>query len=189
MCRIFTILVCASNFLLYQIKQNRMNRIIFSLTYTILVSLSLVSCNNLKKPENEYLVIKPNSNQKTIEMKSHISIFEIPATNISRAVNFYQAILDVNIEKMEIPGMEMGIFPYEKQMVTGVIIKGEGYKPSADGVTIYLNAGDNLQTILDKVEKNEGKILMPKTAHADESGFFALFLDTEGNRLGLNSPN
>lgn len=155
----------------------------------VLLSISIVACNNQNKPKTESLTVESNINQKTIEMKSHISIFEIPATDISRAVNFYQAILDVNIEKMEMPGMEMGIFPYEEQMVTGVIMKGEGFKPSADGVTIYLNAGDNLQTILDKVEKNGGKILMPKTAHADESGFFALFLDTEGNRLGLNSPN
>ncbi|MCM4168447.1 glyoxalase [Arenibacter sp. H213] len=122
-------------------------------------------------------------------MKSHISIFEIPATEISRAVDFYQAILDINIEKMEMPGMELGIFPHEEQMVTGVIMKGEGYKPSADGVTMYLNGGDNLQSILDKVEKNGGTIIVPKTTHADESGFFALFLDTEGNKLGLNSPN
>lgn len=155
----------------------------------VLLSISIVACNNQNKPKTESLTAESNINQKTIEMKSHISIFEIPATDISRAVNFYQAILGVNIEKMEMPGMEMGIFPYEEQMVTGVIMKGEGFKPSADGVTIYLNAGDNLQTILDKVEKNGGKILMPKTAHADESGFFALFLDTEGNRLGLNSPN
>lgn len=154
-----------------------------------LISIGIVACNNQNKPKTESLTVESNINQKTIEMKSHISIFEIPATDISRAVNFYQAILGVNIEKMEMPGMEMGIFPYEEQMVTGVIMKGEGFKPSADGVTIYLNAGDNLQTILDKVEKNGGKILMPKTAHADESGFFALFLDTEGNRLGLNSPN
>lgn len=155
----------------------------------VLLSISIVACNNQNKPKTESLTVESNINQKTIEMKSHISIFEIPATDISRAVNFYQAILDVNIEKMEMPRMEMGIFPYEEQMVTGVIMKGEGFKPSADGVTIYLNAGDNLQTILEKVEKNGGKILMPKTAHADESGFFALFLDTEGNRLGLNSPN
>lgn len=155
----------------------------------VLLSISIVACNKQNKPKTESLTVKSNINQKTIEMKSHISIFEIPATDISRAVNFYQAILDVNIEKIEMPGMEMGIFPHEEQMVTGVIVKGEGFKPSADGVTIYLNAGDNLQTILDKVEKNGGKIFMPKTAHADESGFFALFLDTEGNRLGLNSPN
>lgn len=121
-------------------------------------------------------------------MNSFISLFEIPATDISRAINFYQAILDIRIEKMEMPGMEMGIFPYENQLVTGVIVKGEGFTPSAKGVTIYLNGGENLQTILDKVEAYGGKITVPKTAHADDSGFFALFLDTEGNQLGLHSP-
>ncbi|WP_205744968.1 VOC family protein [Echinicola pacifica] len=129
------------------------------------------------------------SNLKTKEMKSHISIFEIPARDISRAVDFYQAILGISIEKMEMPEMEMGIFPYEDQLITGVIVKAEGYIPSADGVTIYLNGGEDLQIILGKVEENGGEILMKKTAHADDSGFFALFLDTEGNRLGLHSPN
>jgi len=122
-------------------------------------------------------------------MKSHLSLFEIPTSDISRAILFYETILDIDIEKIELPGMEMGIFPCEEQRVTGILIKGQGYKPSTQGVTIYLDGGDNLQIILDKIEKNKGKILIPKTAHADESGFFALFLDTEGNRLGLNSPN
>jgi predicted enzyme related to lactoylglutathione lyase len=159
-----------------------------NILYTaIILSLSITVCNSQNKSKTETITVE--SNLKRNKMKSHISIFEIPATDISRAINFYQAILGINIEKMEMPGMEMGIFPYEEQMVTGVLIKGEGYKPSADGVTIYLNGGDNLQTILDKVEKNGGKILMLKTAHADESGFFALFLDTEGNKLGLNSLN
>ncbi|GAA5219505.1 hypothetical protein GCM10025777_01350 [Membranihabitans marinus] len=153
----------------------------------LIISYSIIACNNGNNAKA--VDINSNINQNTKEMKSHLSIFEIPATEISRAVNFYQAILDINIEQMEMPGMEMGIFPYEDQMVTGVIIKGEDYLPSAHGVTIYLNAGDNLQVILDKVEKNGGKIILPKTAHADESGFFALFLDSEGNRLGLHSPN
>lgn len=164
-----------------------MKRIILSAT--ILFVFGFMACNSQHKPNSETekqdLQVEKNIN----DMNSFISLFEIPATDISRAVNFYQAILDINIEKMDMPGMEMGIFPYEGQMVTGVIMKVEGYKPSADGVTIYLDGGDNLQTILDKVEKNGGKIIVPKTAHADENGFFALFLDTEGNKLGLNSPN
>lgn len=122
-------------------------------------------------------------------MNSYISMFKIPATDISRAVNFYQAILDIKIEKMDVQGMQMGILPYEGQMVTGVIIKADGYKPSADGVTMYLNAGNNLQVVLDRVEKNGGEIIAPKTAHADGSGFFAVFLDSEGNKMALNSPN
>ncbi|MDW3208499.1 MAG: VOC family protein [Reichenbachiella sp.] len=123
----------------------------------------------------------------TKDMNSFVSIFEIPVTDITRAINFYQTILDIDIERMDFPGMEMGLFPYENQLVTGVLMKGEGYQPSSEGVTIYLNGGTDLQIILDKVENNGGKILIPKTPHADESGFFAIFIDSEGNKMGLHS--
>lgn len=43
-------------------------------------------------------------------MNSFISLFEIPVTDISRAINFYQEILDANIEKMEMSRMEIGVF-------------------------------------------------------------------------------
>lgn len=155
----------------------------------IILSFCLVSSKGQDKVDPKSQQTDSNETQKTNDMKSFISIFEIPATEISRAVDFYQAILDINIEKMEFPEMQMGIFPYEGQMVTGVLIKAEGYKPSADGVTIYLNGGDNLQIILDKVEKNGGKIIVAKSLHADESGYYAIFLDSEGNKIGLHSPN
>ncbi|MEL6589300.1 MAG: VOC family protein [Bacteroidota bacterium] len=121
--------------------------------------------------------------------QSHIAIFEIPATDIDRAIAFYQTVLSMEIEKMEFPGMQMGLMPYENQLVTGVIMQGEGYEPSSAGVTIYLNAGEDLQLALDKVEAQGGQIIIPKTPHADESGYFAIFLDTEGNKMGLHSPS
>lgn len=156
----------------------------------ILAGLFLSSCNNSTqtKPVTTTTTNDTTTESKLKNMNSYISMFEIPATDISRAVSFYQTILDLKIEKMDVEGMKMGIFPFENQMVTVTIIEADGYKPSADGVTIYLNGGDNLQVILDKVEKNGGKIITPKTAHADESGFFAIFIDTEGNKVGLNSP-
>ncbi|EZH73506.1 glyoxalase [Aquimarina atlantica] len=165
-----------------------MKRIICSL-FTAILILGSAACNRADTPKLEKQKSDSVIQQSAKEMKNYISIFEIPATDISRAIEFYQAILDINIEKMEMPGMEMGIFPYEEQAVTGVIVKGEDFKPSADGVTIYLNGGDNLQVILDKVEKNGGKIIVPKTPHADESGYFAMFIDSEGNKMGLHSPN
>lgn len=150
--------------------------------------MCFVSCNNSGKTNSEPTTQDTLTNLKGKDMKSYISMFEIPATDISRAINFYQALLDIKIEKMDVEGMQMGILPYEGQMVHGVIIHVDGYKPSADGVTIYLNAGENLQVVLDRVEKNGGQIILPKTAHADESGFFAIFLDSEGNKMALNSP-
>jgi predicted enzyme related to lactoylglutathione lyase len=150
--------------------------------YSFILVIWATSTKLMAQTEN--LSREPNSKI----MKSFVSIFEIPATDLSRAVLFYEEILGVNIERMDFPDMQMGLFPYEGQVVTGVIMKGEGYQPSVNGVTIYLNGGENLQIILDKVEKNGGKIIVPKTPHADESGFFAIFLDPEGNKMGLHSP-
>ncbi|MCL6266623.1 VOC family protein [Flagellimonas myxillae] len=155
--------------------------------YTLFSLLVLAACNTKNQPTKQ--TINLSETQTATNMKSYISIFEIPAMDIDRAINFYQAILGISIEKMELPGMEMGLLPYEEQMVTGVIMKGEGYEPSATGITIYLDAGEDLQPVLDKISSNGGQILVPKTPHADESGFFALFLDSEGNKLGLHSPN
>ncbi|GAA3521403.1 hypothetical protein GCM10022393_39720 [Aquimarina addita] len=152
-------------------------------------TFSFVSCKNKRTTASESSPIKETTIKNDKNMNSFISIFEIPATDISRAIKFYKEILGVEIEKLDFPEMEMGLFPYQNQIVTGVIIKGEGYEPSASGVTIYLNGGDNLQTILDKVEGNGGKIIIHKTLHADESGFFAIFHDSEGNKIGLHSPN
>ncbi len=163
-----------------------MRNIVFA---TALWGFYFASCTNAEKANSTDPIHDTLTINKSNKMNSHVSIFEIPANEISRAVSFYQAILDIKIEKMDMPEMQMGIFPYEEQMVSGVIIKAEGYRPSADGVTIYLNGGDNLQVILDKVEKNGGKILIPKTLHADESGYFGIFLDSEGNKIGLHSPN
>jgi len=150
-----------------------------------------VSCTESEKINAEPITTTTDTITilKEVEMKSYISMFEIPATDISRAINFYQAVLDISIEKMDVEGMQMGIFPYEGQLVSAVIIQADGYTPSADGVTLYLSAGENLQVALDNVEKNGGQIIVPKTAHADGSGYFAIFLDSEGNKMALNSPN
>lgn len=122
-------------------------------------------------------------------MNSFISILEIPATDIQRATRFYQSILNVKIEVIDMQGMQMGLLPSEGQAVSCVITQGEGYEPSANGVIAYFNGGEDLQKTLDKVESSGGKILMPKTLIDEENGYFAMFLDTEGNRLGLHSPN
>jgi len=155
----------------------------------IALIIGIAACKNESTFASESNPTKETTIKIDNKMNSYVSIFEIPATDISRAINFYKKILGVEIERLEFPGMEMGLFPYQDQMVTGVIMKEEGYEPSAKGITIYLNGGDNLQTILDKIEGNGGKIIVPKSLHADESGYFALFLDSEGNKMGLHSPN
>ena len=122
-------------------------------------------------------------------MKKLISIVEIPAVNLRRAVNFYQAILEIKIEEAEIDGIKMGLFPNDGESIFVQLINGSDYKTSTDGTIVYLNGGDDLQKVADKVQANGGKIVVPKTAIGPEMGFFAMFTDTEGNKLGLHSTN
>lgn len=120
-------------------------------------------------------------------MKNFISIVEIPTIDFSRAVAFYQAILDISIEEIQMDGVRMGLFPNDGKNVFVQLINGNEYKTSVDGTIIYLNAGDDLQTVAIKIEANRGKIVVPKTEIGPEMGFYAMFIDTEGNKLGLHS--
>lgn len=120
-------------------------------------------------------------------MNNLISIVEIPTADFSRAVKFYQSVLEVTIDEVDMDGTQMGVFPSGEGTVNLALIKGNDYKPSKDGTIVYLNAGNDLQPMLDTVERNGGQVIVPKTEISPEMGFFAMFVDTEGNKLGLHS--
>lgn len=120
-------------------------------------------------------------------MKNLISIVEIPTTDFSRAVTFYKALLNIDIEEIDMDGTQMGVLLSENEGVNVSLIKDENVQPSINGTMVYFNAETDLQPILDKVEPNGGKIILPKTEISSEMGFFALFSDTEGNKIGLHS--
>lgn len=123
-------------------------------------------------------------------MKNAISWFEIPAIDINRAQKFYETIFEIQMIPMDMPDIQMRMFPLDDNMtqVGGALAKTDGFhKPSAtDGPLIYLNANPDVQTILDRVPAAGGSIVVPKMA-IGEYGFMGVFLDTEGNRIALHS--
>jgi predicted enzyme related to lactoylglutathione lyase len=115
--------------------------------------------------------------------------FEIPVTDFDRARKFYSRIFDYDMPHQEMAGALMGFLPFEMgKGVGGAIILAESMQPSPDGPRIYLNGGDDLQPILDRVEAAGGQVDVPKTRINDDIGYFAVFKDSEGNRLALHSP-
>jgi predicted enzyme related to lactoylglutathione lyase len=122
--------------------------------------------------------------------KNAISWFEIPATDLERAQKFYEAIFGISLIPLDMPQLQMRMFPIDDKMgVGGALSKAEGfYKPSAtDGPLVYLNANPDVQIVLDKIEAAGGKIIVPKTEISPEYGHMAVFIDTEGNRVALHS--
>lgn len=127
-------------------------------------------------------------------MKSNmVGWFEIPVTNMDRAVKFYNAVFQIEIAVHKLDKITMGWFPFandpEAKGASGSLVQNEDfYKPSSDGTLIYFTSrkGD-VNDELNRIEKAGGKILQTKTQISEDHGYYALIVDTEGNRVALHS--
>jgi uncharacterized protein len=112
---------------------------------------------------------------------------DIPVTDMARAKAFYDAILGGGLAEMPGSAGHVVLLSTDPEGVGGDLVQGEGQVPGPQGCTVYLNGGDDLAVILERVEPAGGTVLMPKTDMGEMVGHIAFFLDTEGNRLGLHS--
>jgi predicted enzyme related to lactoylglutathione lyase len=121
-------------------------------------------------------------------MRHLVNWIEIPVADMDRAVKFYgNAFGSTNFHKMSIGEFDYALFPCDDKFNCGALVKSEFSKPSQDGVTIYLDGGDDLSKILERVEYSGGVVIMEKTHIGEEAGFIGLFIDSEGNKIGLQN--
>ena len=115
--------------------------------------------------------------------------FEIAAKDLDRAQKFYEQVFGITMESMDMPSLEMRMFPGNGMngKVGGALVRSGMHKPSAEGALIYLNANPDLSDALSRVVAAGGKVLMPKTRISDDIGYMAFFSDTEGNSVAMHS--
>lgn len=116
-----------------------------------------------------------------------LSWFEIPVADFARAKAFYEDVLGIRIAPMSMGPTTMGFLSSDPDAVGGAIVQSEEGVPSSLGTVVYLNGGDDLAPMLARVEQAGGSIACPKTEIGNDFGFFAHFIDTEGNKVGLHS--
>jgi uncharacterized protein len=113
--------------------------------------------------------------------------FEIPVTNIERAVHFYERILDVKLTRRTVDGYEMAFFPRAdgKPGASGALAMGDVYVPSKTGAIVYFDVPD-IDQALERAEEFRTVILYPKK-DIGADGYVAEIEDSEGNRLALSA--
>lgn len=113
--------------------------------------------------------------------------FEIPAQDFARAKRFYEAVFGLELSNERMGEHVMAVFPHAGHAVSGCVMSGPGYTPGAAGAVVYINAGEDLAVALGRVEAAGGKVAVPKTFLSEQIGYFAHFIDSEGNRVGMHS--
>lgn len=129
-------------------------------------------------------------------MKNPVNWFEIYVSDMKRARKFYEQVLKIELEKLEMPGemddvntFQMLTFPWvqDEPNSSGALVKAEGVEPGGNSVIIYFTCED-CSTEEGRVEKAGGKVLKNKFS-IGPFGFVAICMDTEGNTFGLHSMN
>ncbi len=118
-------------------------------------------------------------------LKDFVSWFEIPAYDINRAAAFYNTIYQMEMEVNVNGDFAMAFFPADRG-IGGAVVVGPGCTPSATGPLIYLNAGQDLDSVLARVEAGGGRVIMARSMISESAGAFALIIDSEGNRIALH---
>lgn len=112
-----------------------------------------------------------------------ITHIELPTPDIAASRRFYESIFGWRFNS--IPGWETyAMFTTPAGQGGGFTSGPQAEKPSAAGPILHLEV-DDINAMLAQIVKAGGRVLTPKTKISDEFGFFALFLDNVGNRLGL----
>lgn len=118
-------------------------------------------------------------------MDHNIVWFDVPVSDIDRAITFYSAVLNKNITKHVMPEGTIGILPHEGDLIGGCLTLTKD-KISAGGPILYFNALGRLDQAAAAATANGGKVLKPKYSIGPH-GFCVLVSDSEGNRIALHS--
>ena len=120
-------------------------------------------------------------------LKNSLNWFEIPVSDFARAKLFYSMIYNYEMPEQQIGDLKLGFFMVQPGGIGGAIVQGKGYIPTGEGTMVYLNGGKDLNSILKRVAGAGGEIVQGKTKISDELGYYAIFLDSEGNKVAVHS--
>lgn len=117
--------------------------------------------------------------------------FEIPTTDMDRAIKFYETVLGYKLQRNKMGPLDMAWFPPVENglgAMGSLVCHKDYYKPSADGVLIYLTSpSGDISNELAKIDDAGGKLIQPKKLISEDVGYMGLFIDSEGNRIALHS--
>jgi predicted enzyme related to lactoylglutathione lyase len=119
-------------------------------------------------------------------MANPVFHFEIPVTDLDRAIAFYEDVFGYPLTREDVDGYDMAFFPRaaDRPGASGALAKGDVYRPSHDGPVIYFDVPD-IDAVIARATARGARVLYPKK-DIGAAGFVAEIEDSEGNRIALS---
>ena len=113
---------------------------------------------------------------------------DIPVLDLDRAMKFYGHVTGKQVVLMP-GGADVAVIggtgEGDEMSVSADLYVGT---PSAEGATVYFSTDGDIDGMISRVVEAGGTIQRDKAFMGPMVGWVAFFLDTEGNRVGLQQP-
>lgn len=113
--------------------------------------------------------------------------FDIHVSNLDRAKKFYETVFNLKLTDLPIEWGKQSLFPFnhESSNISGALVEKADFSPSSNNTVIYFETADCVAEE-EKITQAGGKVVQPKM-NIGEFGFISIFIDSEGNTVGLHS--
>ncbi len=113
--------------------------------------------------------------------------FDIHVSNINRAKKFYETVFNIQLTDLPLEWGKQALFPFDQESpnISGALVEKTDMKSNENNTVVYFETGDCVAEE-NRIEKAGGKIVRPKMS-IGEFGFVSIFIDSEGNTIGLHS--
>lgn len=113
--------------------------------------------------------------------------FDIHVANLDRAKKFYETVFDVQLFDLPVEWGKQALFPFDHESpnISGALVEKADFVQGGNNTVIYFETEDCLAEE-QRIEKAGGKVVQSKL-HIGEFGYVSIFIDTEGNTVGLHS--
>lgn len=122
-------------------------------------------------------------------MKSQnpVGWFDIHVSNFERAKTFYQTVFNVQLVDLPIEWGKQALFPFSPDgpNISGALVENKEMVAGKNNTIVYFETEDCV-TEEKRIEQAGGKVVQPKM-NIGEFGFISIFIDSEGNTVGLHS--
>jgi len=115
--------------------------------------------------------------------------FDIHVSNLERAKKFYETVFNIQLFDLPMEWGKQSLFPFDQESpnISGALVEKVDMTPNANNTVVYFETEDCV--IEEKrIEEAGGKMVRPKMS-IGEFGFVSIFIDSEGNTIGLHSRN
>lgn len=113
--------------------------------------------------------------------------FDINVSNLDRAKKFYETVFNIKLTDLPLEWGNQALFPFDQESpnISGALVEKTGFKSNENNTVVYFSTEDCV-TEENRIVKAGGKIVRPKMS-IGEFGFVSIFIDSEGNTIGLHS--